>query len=121
MGLELPSVFLQHGTSRGPLTLKRTPTYLRFVMRGVNWDTLDALDQLDDTPADDERVLAAVVRDRNMVHLDGTDKRGRRCAWWIPSYTYVLVQPQPPDDTMRDTAKWRAWCLEQQRKARLLG
>lgn len=116
MGLELPSVFLQHGRSRGPLTLKRTPTYLRFVMRGVNWDSLDALDQLDDSPADDERILAAVLRDKSMVHLDGTTQGGRRTAWWIPTYTYVLVQPQPPDDTMRDTHKWRAWCWRQSKQ-----
>jgi hypothetical protein len=104
-------VSLKLGTLRGPLTLKRVPRFLRFVVTGTDWTTLDALDQLDDTPREGEHVIAAEKRDESSVHLDGY-KNGRRCGWWERTATYEPVPDPPPQDVLRDTAKWQAWCVE---------
>lgn len=104
-------VFLKLGTTRGPLTLKRVPRFLRFVLTGADWKTLDALDQLDDAPRAGEHVIAAEKRDESRMHLDGY-KNGRRCGWWENIATYEPVPDPPPQDVLRDTAAWQAWCLE---------
>lgn len=108
-------VYLRLGSSRGPLTLRRVPKYLRLVVRGSDWATLDALDQLDDAPREGEYVIAARKRDESSVHLDGY-KDGRRCGWWVRTATYEPVADSPPQDVLRDTEQWRAWCVAEQAK-----
>jgi hypothetical protein len=106
------TVFLRLGTTRGPLTLRRVPRFLRFVVRGTDWATLDALDQLDDEPAAGETVIAAEKADESSVHLDYTERKtGRRRGLWERTATYAPVADPPADDVLRDTAKWQAWCL----------
>lgn len=103
-------VFLRLGSTRGPLTLRRTPRFPRFVLTGTDWSTLDALDQLDDTPRPGERVIAAEKRDESSVHYDGV-RNGRRFGEWHRTATYVPVPDPPPQDVLRDTERWRAWCV----------
>lgn len=105
-------VTLRLGTTRGPLTLRRTPTYLRFVVTGTDWATLDALDQLDDAPRPGETVIAARKADESSIHFDGY-RNGKRAGWWERTASYEPVADQPPADVLRDTERWRAWCLEQ--------
>lgn len=106
-------VFLMLGSARGPLVLKRAPRLLRFVLTGSDWKTLDALDQLDDEPKPEERVIAAERRGGyGAVHTDGRDKQGRRTAEWYTTADYEYIPDQPPQDVLRDRARWEAWCWE---------
>lgn len=93
-----------------PLYLARAPKFLRFVHRGEDWKTLDALDQLDDVPEPGETVLAAKVVERGTIHIDHTVK-GKRRADWFRSATYSWLHPDPPREVLYDTEKWREWCL----------
>lgn len=112
----LTSVRLRFPMFRKSLQLSRVPKYLRFVCQNIGkpgreWD---ALDQLDDQPKPEEEIIAAVLVDRTSVHLDGVNKAtGKRFGKWIEEAVYEPTAVQPPDDTLRDTAKWQAWCEAQ--------
>ena len=106
-------VYLDTGGGRVSLTLKRAPKYLRFVMRGTDYATLDALDQWDDQPRDGETVYAAVIAYSSDVHLSCRDKDGRRYGRREKTATYELVPEQPDQETLRDTARWQAWAIAQ--------
>lgn len=112
-------VYLRVGTLRGSLRLCRSPKFLRFVMVGGDWETLDALDQLDDTPKPEETVLAAALRETGTVHIDFT-RNGRRCGEWLKTATYALVEKQPAQDVLRDTSAWRAWCVAQEAESKVV-
>jgi hypothetical protein len=92
------------------LLIRRAPLHLRAVrVPGGNWD---ALDQLDDEPQPDEAVFAyRQVRSRGTVHVR---QAGRGNSGFFVMAEYALVEPQPAEDVLRDTSKWRAWCLAQQ-------
>lgn len=45
--------------------------------------------------------------------IDYRDKQGRRRGAWYATGEYRVCAEQPDDETLRDTAKWRAWCVEQ--------
>lgn len=98
------------------LLLRRAPLYLRVVMdRGGTWD---ALDQLDDTPTDDEQVhVYRREGPATMVHVDFQRGRGKgpRSAWYQGG-DYRHVAQQPDEATMRDTVAWRAWCQAQEKE-----
>ena len=99
----------------GKLLIRRAPLHLR-VVRSASGEW-DALDQLDDTPRPDEQVFAyRLVEAGSAVHLSMRDKRGRRTGGWFVAATYAHVVEQPAEDVMRDTAKWRDWCLARQRE-----
>lgn len=97
-----------------PLVLTRDPLpkFLRFVVTGDDWQTLDALDQLDDEPKAVERVIAAKMDGKpGTLHLDRWQKGRGRVGEWYRTADYWPVAEQPPDDVLRDREKWRAWCL----------
>jgi hypothetical protein len=102
------------------LMLQRTPLYLRATIRRTDAGKrgFDALDQLDDTPAPDETIVAyRLASTDGTIHIDRTDPRTRRrVGSWHRLVTYAVVDPQPDDVTMRDITKWRAWCLERQKE-----
>jgi hypothetical protein len=98
-----------------PLPLRRVPTYLRFVCRRKDpgfYDGWDALDQLDDQPEDGELVLVARLVHRGCIHLDKT-VNGRRVGEWRRTAEYRLMDPQPKEQLLRDTARWRMWVINQ--------
>lgn len=105
----MPLVFLNHPLCRQSLSLERTPRFLRFVCREScrKWD---ALDQPDDIAADDEFILAAIWSHTNSVHVDGV-RDGKRFGEWRKSITYKPIEPQPPQDLLRDNERWRSWCM----------
>lgn len=105
-------VQLRVGVSRKPLRLARAPLYLRFVMRGGDWNTLDALDQPDDAPQDGETVYAAIQVDVGSVHIDGK-RNGRRFAKWMKHATYELLPSQPSQEVMMDWSRWQEFCESQ--------
>ena len=98
------------------LMLKRSPLYLRVVQNAKG--KFDGLDQLTDEPGPDEQVCAyRLVSVDGWAMVDWTEN-GKRRGGCFPSATYAVVAEQPDDATMRDTAKWRAWCYAEQAKAK---
>jgi hypothetical protein len=96
------------------LLLARDPRYLRFTMKGNDPKTLDALDQLDDTPEPGERVFAAARGESFSAHVlrGSKPKGGGPRGSWERYVSYKVLEVQPPEDVLRDTAKWREWCFE---------
>lgn len=93
------------------LELLRMPMPLFLRVTKAQDGTIDALDQLDDTPRDDEELfLYRKARDDGTVHVDGRDKKGKRFGKWYNCCTYTLHETQPDQATMRDGALWPAWC-----------
>jgi hypothetical protein len=101
--------FLDGPAAGVTLSLRRVPKLLRVVRSSKGeWD---ALDQLDDLPAADERITIYRRRDDLAVtkyHLlfRGKDK-GRSGWYWNASYSVIAGQPR--DSDVRDTASWQAW------------
>lgn len=102
---------LKLGTLRGPLNLERTPRFLRFVMQGSKFDTLDALDQPDDTPREGETIYAAEQVDSSSVHVSGW-KDGKRWGRWEKTAVYELTKEQPSQEIMANWKQWGQWCEE---------
>ncbi len=104
------------------LELRRAPLYLRVVFRTDlmgDGAEFDALDLLSDEPRDHERVV--VYRRKapaGTLHLDYSDKQGRRRGRWMTLAEYVYVEDQPDAECVRDTTNWRAWCVERHAAAR---
>ena len=97
------------------LELRRAPLYLRVVFRSdlLGPAEFDALDLLGDEPRDYERVV--VYRRKapaGSMHIDYSDKQGRRRGRWMTLAEYVYVEDQPDAECVRDTSNWRAWCVE---------
>lgn len=95
------------------LSLRRAPLFLRVVRSDAG--QFDALDQLADAATANEVLF--VYRRKGQAgacHIDYTDtKTRRRCGKWFTVAEYELHVEQPADSVLRDTARWRAWCLEQ--------
>lgn len=90
------------------LFLRRAPHYLR-VVQGPDGPTapgtVDALDQLDDTPSASERITAyEMVGEPGYMHV-----RMRKGGGVYRGGTYRMVAEQPDDATLRDAGLWRAW------------
>jgi hypothetical protein len=101
--------FLDGPAKEAKLTLRRTPVYLRVVCDpNEKWD---ALDQLTDTPASNEKLFAyKIVSHDGAAFVDGRDsKTGKRFGYCAQLASYSVVADQPDEATMRDAAKWRAW------------
>lgn len=94
------------------LLLHRSPRFLRVVELDGKWD---ACDQLNDTPAPNEKIYAYELEDEpGRCHLYfGGGKGG-----WYAIADYLFLSDQPCDADMRDTARWQAWC---RRTAKSLG
>jgi len=99
------------GRFQHSLSLVRTPPLLRFVITGDDWKTLDALDQLEDQPKPGERVIVAERKEVNPVHFKFSGKDKHKSGWykWVK---YVSLEDQPPEDVVRDTAKWQEWAQQ---------
>jgi hypothetical protein len=101
--------FLDGPAAGVTLSLRRIPKLLRVVRSAAGeWD---ALDQLDDTPATDEKMYVYRRRDdldMTKYHLlfRGKDKR-QSGYYWNASYSVRIAQPR--DSDVRDTAAWQAW------------
>lgn len=87
------------------LWLRRAPVLLRVV---TGPDGVDALDQLTDEPAANERIDVYKLRGRaTWIHLCARGKdRGRAGRWMVAEYDFLET---PDDDLVRETAAWRSW------------
>lgn len=94
------------------LQLERAPRYLRVVINDKR--EVDALDQLEDTPASDELVVAYELDgDYGSMHIDRRDKKtGRRIGEWYKTAQYKRIMEQPNELLMRENESWRRWCQE---------
>jgi hypothetical protein len=101
------------GPAKGTtLFLRRAPVYLRAVQSAdgsTHAGAWDALDQLDDEPRSDERIV--------VYRLDGEptwchiNRRGGGGIYRGGSYRVVV--PQPADEAVRSNIHWRQWVGEQ--------
>jgi hypothetical protein len=75
---------------------------------------VDALDQLDDHPKQSETVIAyRRVKDTlTNFHLR-CGRESKLKSGWYQAAQYRVIEQQPSEETLRDTAKWQAWCMEQ--------
>lgn len=92
------------GPAKGQLLLlKRAPLFLRVVLApDGKWD---ALDQLEDKPAPEEKLFAyEITAPPGWCFMDGPKCRGR-----YASAEYRLVAQQPMDAWMRDETTWPSW------------
>lgn len=84
------------------LALQRAPLFLRVVVAGRK---IDALDQLDDAPRDDEHVYVyRCLWSTPPVHVCS---RGRGCSVTV-SASYEWLE-DVDGEQLRDTEAWRAW------------
>ena len=105
-------VRLLDGPAEGnSLKLRRAPVFLRVVID--NDRSVDALDRLEDVPQDDESIYVYKIRPETFgrYHLLVRGKNARTHGGWWQSGDYDLFDDQPEDEILRDTAKWREWCL----------
>lgn len=97
------TVFIDGPAADVVLYLRHAPDLLRVVhseKRG--WD---GLDEAGDRPHSDETItLYARQGAASYMHV-----RRRGGGGIYRSGRYVLVQPQPSEETLRDAAKWRAY------------
>lgn len=101
--------FTDGPAARESLMIRRAPPYLRVVVtRCGKWD---ALDQLDDQPKPKEQIYAyRRTKKLGMCHIKASK---RSASGFYPIAEYAFIEPQPPEEVMRSTEQWRAWCLAQ--------
>lgn len=94
------------GPAKGTtLDLKRAPKYLRVAIDAKG--EVDALDQLDDTPRDDETLHAyRMVGQPTRYHVC---RSPRKLSGWHNQAEYEMVDEQPQDEVLRDTQRWQQW------------
>lgn len=109
-------ISFQDGPAAGQvLELARSPLLLRIVVDPAG--QVDALDQLMDTPGPAELVHVYVkAEDLGSVHIDYTDRQGRRRGKTIQAATYRYYEQQPDGATVRDNLAWRKWAADRQRE-----
>lgn len=96
---------LKDGPAKGTYIVKRAPKYLRAVVNEKGGT--DVLDQLTDTPMENERVhIYQRIGEAHSVHVSMAN---RRHSGFYMSAEYVHI-PDVDGETVRDTAEWRAWC-----------
>lgn len=106
------SRFVDGPVAGSALALGRVPIFLRVVISAA--DRVDALDQVDDMPADDERihVYELVPGTDQGVALVRVQTRGRGTTCIAMALADYRHRPDVDGEEFRDTAAWRTWCLE---------
>lgn len=94
------------------LELRRAPVLLRVAIEG---DTVDALDQLSDTPKEGEILYVYRLEGKaGSYHLlvRGPKARERRGWWATGDYVHLPMDDQPDQETLRDTKRWQQWATD---------
>lgn len=96
------------------LLVRRAPIYLR-VTHNVGWD---ALDQLKDAPEPQEQVYAyRRAGPKHSLHLlCARGRNGANASGWYESADYRFIDPQPPEEILRDNPRWREWAERERQK-----
>lgn len=101
-------ISLTDGPAEGAYAVKRAPAYLRAVLNILTGEK-DVLDQLDDTPGDNEEVCVYKLEGQaGVVHLN----RGKGRSGFYATGTYHHVEDVRGVD-VRDTMAWRRWVADQ--------
>lgn len=93
------------------VSIQRLPLFLRVTIDSDG--KVDALDQLEDTPRDDEKVYVyrKAPGTEASCFVTGRDpKTGKRWGRQERGATYRFVKSQPSDATLRDKTAWGDWC-----------
>ena len=102
------TIFLDGPASGQQHILPRSPGLLRMAYNDGAWRPLAGLD---DEPLDEEILyvykLARVIGKAPGKEMAAVRHNG------LPQYEHYA---KPQDQTMRDTALWRQWCLEEKEK-----
>lgn len=103
--------FLDGPAEGQQLMLHRSPLFLRVC---IGLGTCDALDMLDDEPADGEALVAYRREGKpTVMFIDYTDKKTRRRQGKVlRAADYRVAADQPHAAVMASAEKWREWCLE---------
>lgn len=98
------------------LSLGRAPRFLR-VTRDEKTGKIDALDQRDDEPFDEEAIFVYQCKSTcGGAFVDGRNpKTGKRVGGYQVIATYEIYAEQPVDKVARDNGAWQQWCEEQVR------
>ncbi len=91
------------------LSIARAPRFLRVVV-GPN-NKVDALDQVDDTPTDQEEIHVYEIQTQPVqAFVDGKDPvTGRRFGRRVEIADYAYFPQQPQDHEVRTTDAWHKW------------
>ena len=99
------TVQLLDGPCKGDYLVKRSPVFLRAVKKGTG--ETDLLDQVDDTPAADEKVFIYHAEGMiGTIHIHGNKEvRG----WWaMAKYRFM---PDVDGEELRDNTIWQDWAI----------
>lgn len=99
---------LVNGPCEGAYAVKRAPIFLRAVLHTLTGDK-DVLDQVDDTPGDDEEVCVYKLKgEAGVVHFN----RGKGRSGFYATGTYHH-QGDVVGADLRETMRWRRWVADQ--------
>ena len=99
-------ISLADGPVEGTYAVKRAPEYLRAIVNTLTGEK-DVLDQLDDTPGDNEEVWVYKLEgEAGQVHINSTKVKG-----FFATGTYRLVEDVRGVD-VRETVDWWRWVAE---------
>jgi hypothetical protein len=101
--------FLDGPAQGQTLALKRAPRFLRVTRFRAK--EFDALDQLDDTPRVGEMLFAYEIAEYQGVYHLLCGRGAKSASGFYQQGAYRFVVDQPDDATMRDTERWRQWCM----------
>lgn len=98
------------GPAKGKsLMLKRSPLFLRVVVKGGEWD---ALDQVADEPAQEETVhVYERTLNQGSVHLLLRGNAKAASGFYARAH-YRLHDHPPAERTLRSSKLWQTWCRE---------
>lgn len=113
------STFLDGPAQGKGLMLRRAPLLLRVVIDETD-GSVDALDQLDDTPGPSERIhVYKRVSEAQTVHLCARGKARGASGWYqMADYQHL---PTVDGERLRETQAWRDWCESEEASALLHG
>lgn len=101
-------ISLEGGPGEGAYAVKRAPKFLRAVLNTLTGEK-DVLDQLSDTPGDNEEVWVYKLEgEAGIVHLN----RGKGQSGFYATGTYRYVDDVRGVD-VRETMAWRRWVADQ--------
>ena len=106
----MTDVTLRIGRNTKTLQLDRMCIFLRFVVKGNDWTTLDALNEVGDKATPGETIIPAKI-DGNIgtMHIDRTVD-GKHVGEWRQYASYLPVECPLTQEQLADYDQWAAWC-----------
>ena len=112
----MTDVTLRLGRITKTLRLDRMCVYLRFVVTGSNWSTLDALNEVGDKAEPGETIIPAKIDGQiGTMFIDGM-RDGKRFGERRQFASYIPVECPLTQKQLADNNQWAAWCDSQAKK-----